>query len=72
MAAPRCPTCRRDVLPREQNKSFPFCSARCREVDLGKWFGGEFRIAGASADEDEDGDALPTSSTTDDAEEDLN
>lgn len=24
----------------------PFCSKRCKLVDLGKWFGGEYSIAG--------------------------
>jgi endogenous inhibitor of DNA gyrase (YacG/DUF329 family) len=33
------------VLAREQNPEFPFCSARCRMVDLGKWLGEEFRVA---------------------------
>ncbi|MBK7860723.1 MAG: DNA gyrase inhibitor YacG [Archangiaceae bacterium] len=55
MAAAKCPTCKRDVLPRPQNPSFPFCSARCRAVDLGKWLGEEFRVADRTVDEDEDG-----------------
>lgn len=50
----RCPTCKRDVLPMEKNKAFPFCSPRCREVDLGKWLTEEYRIAGAPAEQEED------------------
>ncbi len=55
-SAHRCPSCKRAVLPRAQNPVFPFCSERCRAVDLGKWLGGEFRVPVQSADDDEDGD----------------
>ena len=51
----RCPSCHQVILPRVQNPHFPFCSARCRAVDMGKWLGSEFRIADESADADEDG-----------------
>jgi endogenous inhibitor of DNA gyrase (YacG/DUF329 family) len=42
----RCPTCRGEVKGREENPSYPFCSPRCRAVDLGRWFTGEYRVAG--------------------------
>jgi uncharacterized protein len=34
----KCPTCRRDVewVPASQFR--PFCSDRCRLIDLGAWF----------------------------------
>ena len=54
----RCPTCKYEVLPRDVNLAFPFCSVRCREVDLGRWLGEEYRIADASPAEDEDGQAI--------------
>lgn len=31
----KCPICSRPVKRDEED--FPFCSARCREVDLGNW-----------------------------------
>jgi uncharacterized protein len=31
----RCPTCRAIVIAGEEH--FPFCSDRCRLIDLGKW-----------------------------------
>jgi hypothetical protein len=34
----------------------PFCSKRCADVDLARWLGGNYVIAGRGADEDEDGD----------------
>ncbi|MBX7116150.1 MAG: DNA gyrase inhibitor YacG [Myxococcaceae bacterium] len=55
----RCPSCQQAALPRLENPFFPFCSRRCKAVDLGRWLGGEFRIADESADADEDG-ALAT------------
>jgi uncharacterized protein len=39
----RCPTCRRIVLRSDEN--FPFCSDRCRLIDLGKWASGGYRIS---------------------------
>lgn len=50
----RCPSCKRPVLPKEKNPEYPFCSARCRAVDLGKWLGEEYRVPVGHADvEDE-------------------
>ena len=39
----RCPTCRALVTDKDEN--FPFCSDRCRVVDLGKWASGGYRIS---------------------------
>jgi len=50
----RCPSCEKPVLARAENPMFPFCSARCRAIDLGKWLGEEFRVPDGSADEQED------------------
>ena len=40
----KCAICKSAVAPRGENKAFPFCSDRCRLVDLGKWLGGEYRV----------------------------
>lgn len=37
-----CPICRRDSVPGYR----PFCSARCADVDLGRWLRGAYVIAG--------------------------
>ncbi|MGI5862121.1 MAG: DNA gyrase inhibitor YacG [Myxococcales bacterium] len=50
----RCPICKKPVSPRAQNESFPFCSERCKLVDLGRWLDGDYRIPKRS-DESEDG-----------------
>ncbi len=39
----RCPSCGTLVLPAEAD--FPFCSDRCRLIDLGKWASGAYRIS---------------------------
>jgi len=39
----RCPTCRTVVA--EKDEDFPFCSDRCRVIDLGKWASGGYRIS---------------------------
>jgi len=53
---PPCPICRRPVAPRSENRAYPFCSARCRLIDLSKWLGGEYRVAGQRLG---DGDGEP-------------
>lgn len=47
MSAPRvrCPTCQRELGWSEQFPWRPFCSERCKMVDLGAWFAEERRIA---------------------------
>jgi len=39
----RCPTCRTIVLAGSED--FPFCSDRCRVIDLGKWASGGYVIS---------------------------
>jgi endogenous inhibitor of DNA gyrase (YacG/DUF329 family) len=42
----KCPTCGKAVVRRRPQDApfFPFCSERCRLIDLGKWFDEEHRI----------------------------
>jgi endogenous inhibitor of DNA gyrase (YacG/DUF329 family) len=40
----RCPICDRPAGPRPDNRAFPFCSPRCRLVDLGKWLNEDYRV----------------------------
>lgn len=52
----RCPTCRAAVRW-EDNPHRPFCSERCRMVDLGNWASERYRVTGEPiAEDDEDGD----------------
>jgi endogenous inhibitor of DNA gyrase (YacG/DUF329 family) len=38
-----CPICRKVVLA--SSEDFPFCSDRCRILDLGKWASGDYKIS---------------------------
>lgn len=47
-AAPTpCPTCSKPV--QAATAFVPFCSTRCKMVDLGRWFRGEYVVAGEDA-----------------------
>ena len=51
----RCPMCKKEaVAPRAANTFFPFCSERCKLIDLGKWLGGEYRVGGKPEEEEDD------------------
>lgn len=39
----RCPTCGSLVTAKDED--FPFCSDRCRKIDLGKWASGSYKIS---------------------------
>ena len=51
MAKAVCPICRQPVAPRNSNAVYPFCSERCRIIDLGKWLGEEYRVPAEPAPE---------------------
>jgi len=44
-----CPTCGRKVKWNEQHPWRPFCSERCRLIDLGQWASEEHCIGGEPA-----------------------
>jgi uncharacterized protein len=56
----RCPICKKPV--KSAGTEFPFCSERCRDIDLGKWASGAYVISspvqdtldGVSDNSDED------------------
>jgi endogenous inhibitor of DNA gyrase (YacG/DUF329 family) len=50
-----CPLCHGRAAPRSQNAAYPFCSERCRLIDLGRWLGEEYRIPGERAGDGEGG-----------------
>ncbi len=50
MPAP-CPICRKPSDP----AAHPFCSPRCAQIDLGRWFAGHYAVPGR------DGEALDPS-----------
>lgn len=50
IVVPRCPGCGKPVV----HAFRPFCSKRCADVDLNRWFNGSYAIP-TKEDEDEDG-----------------
>jgi endogenous inhibitor of DNA gyrase (YacG/DUF329 family) len=52
----RCPICRKPVSdppPGGGTTVFPFCSERCKLIDLGRWLDGRYQIPVEPDDEDE-------------------
>ncbi|MBV8210647.1 MAG: DNA gyrase inhibitor YacG [Burkholderiaceae bacterium] len=56
----KCPTCGSQVAWTESNAFRPFCSERCRTIDLGAWASERHRIAGEALDAPSDA-GTPTS-----------
>ncbi len=57
-----CPICKTPVSEDQigQPKStFPFCSDRCKLIDLGRWLGGKYQIPVVADDESHDGELEP-------------
>jgi endogenous inhibitor of DNA gyrase (YacG/DUF329 family) len=64
----KCPTCGK-VGPWFEGAFGPFCSKRCKLVDLGKWLGEEHRISESLRPEHFQGyDTLPNGADLDQAE----
>lgn len=63
MSTPRivaCPTCGKDVRWEAESRYRPFCSERCRQIDLGAWANEEYRVASAAPPDDFNPDGTPT------------
>jgi endogenous inhibitor of DNA gyrase (YacG/DUF329 family) len=55
MVQGRCPICSKSyAIDRiDDLRSFPFCSERCRLIDLGRWIDGSYVIPGPSTGENQ-------------------
>lgn len=52
----RCPTCKKP-FPENAQRFRPFCSERCKMIDLGRWLDGSYAIPGEPvSDEDLEAD----------------
>ena len=51
-----CPRCGNPVEWTPASKYRPFCSERCKTLDLGAWANEEYRIAGGQIDDDSEPD----------------
>jgi uncharacterized protein len=55
----KCPTCGKEVRWVPENLFRPFCSERCRQIDLGAWAAEKYQIGSAD-------DASPSDDSADD------
>lgn len=49
-----CPICGKPAVPTER----PFCSRRCRLVDLNRWMTGSYAVPAVDSDEDDEWETL--------------
>ena len=61
----QCPHCDHEVAWPE-TKTYPFCSERCRLIDLGVWASGDYRLPGEPASEKDLRALSPGEDETDD------
>ena len=66
--AHKCPTCKKTIKTAshkssELSKFFPFCSQRCKLIDLGDWLDAKYRIPAET--ESSQTAELPDTSSTD-------
>ncbi len=61
--AKKCVVCDETIAGREENGHYPFCSSRCRQVDLGRWLNEEIVIRVSR--EESERDDLPTGDPSD-------
>jgi endogenous inhibitor of DNA gyrase (YacG/DUF329 family) len=50
----KCPICGKESQPRAQNAASPFCSPRCKSIDLGKWLSEGYRVPTQQGPENEE------------------
>jgi uncharacterized protein len=54
----KCPRCGKETEMKE-NPFRPFCSERCKAIDLGNWVSGTYRIPEERSDEDTEIESIP-------------
>ncbi len=55
----KCPNCQKTVIWNAQQLNKPFCSERCKLIDLGEWAAGEKIIPGKSMEPESTNDFDP-------------
>lgn len=54
-----CPICESRAEPRAKNPASPFCSARCKTIDLGRWLSDAYRVPVEGTSLEDDAEPLP-------------
>jgi uncharacterized protein len=58
----RCPICGGAMPGAETDwPERPFCSRRCRQIDLGRWLGEDYRIPASPSDDEASSSSDPAS-----------
>ena len=67
----RCPICARTyaIAGLADLPSFPFCSERCRLIDLGRWIDGAYAIPGPESSKPDEPGAEAIGAPSEDEEE---
>lgn len=64
----KCPICGRTITDEiHPSASMPFCSSRCRQIDMNRWLGEQYSVPATPSD-DEESEPTPNGSTDDHAE----
>jgi len=61
----KCPTCKKPVEWKD-NPYRPFCSERCKLVDLGHWVNDEYSVPGERVSETAESPSTPAASAKED------
>ena len=54
----RCPICEREFDPASPTSARPFCSERCRLIDLGRWLGEDYAVPAPPRTEGDESDEM--------------
>lgn len=66
MALVRCPVCRKR-FERDASPAPPFCSDRCRQIDLGRWLDERYSVPHVRDEEDPEDLPKPSPDSDDDS-----
>jgi endogenous inhibitor of DNA gyrase (YacG/DUF329 family) len=66
----KCPICKKEVSESESGKSsfHPFCSERCKLIDLGRWLSGKYQVPVKPEEDDSDSPTVMRRPADDDDE----
>lgn len=65
MTAKICPICGKASDGPEMARLAPFCSPRCKDVDLHRWLSGQYAIPAVEQDDSEGAEETPAMPRTD-------
>ena len=54
----KCPVCGKDVEWKEANLYRPFCSERCKQIDLGAWAEEKYKVPVVDNEENGEDDSI--------------